>query len=226
MINIAIDGHVGSGKSTLAKGLAKKLGFKVFDTGAVYRTIACEFISRNLGEPTQKNIKEFVKDLNLRVKYVGDVQYVYVNGKEYSGQLRLEETSMMAAKVAKFLPVRQKTRQLQQEIAKTNNVVMEGRDIATEVLPNADFKFFITASEQVRAQRRYAQLGGKKDSPSFDEILKDLRQRDYSDENRKISPLKPAADSIIIDSSNQTLEQTIEECLSIINKKIKKIAKK
>lgn len=220
MINIAIDGHVGSGKSTLAKAIAKRLGFNVFDTGALYRTIACEYMSRHLGEPDEQVIAEFAKDINITVKFVDGNQYVYINGKDYTGQLRFEETSVMAGKVAVFPAIRAKVKRLQQDYAKKHNVVMEGRDIATEILPNANFKFFVTASEKVRAERRYLQIKDKQNSPSYDEILKDLRERDYRDEHREISPLKPAKDSIIIDSSNQTLEETIEECLRIIKKKI------
>lgn len=218
MLNIAIDGHVGSGKSTLAKGLAKKLGIHVFDTGAVYRALACEFMARNLGEPTEALIKDFVKDLTVEVKFVGDNQYVIVNGNDYSGQLRLEQTSVMAGKISPYKILRQKVRALQQDYAKTHDVVMEGRDIGTEILPNADYKFFVTASEKVRAERRYLQVKDKPNAPSFEEVLKDLRERDYSDEHREISPLKPAKDGIIIDNSDQTLDQTIEQCLKIIKK--------
>ncbi len=223
MINIAIDGHVGCGKSTLAKGLAKRLGFNVFDTGAIYRGLACEYKARNLGVPTQDIIEQFIESVEVNIEFINEVQHVYVNGKDYTPYLRLEETSVMAGKVSPFKVLRKKVLSLQREFASTHNVVMEGRDIGTEVLPNADFKFFVTAREDVRAQRRFDQIKDKPNAPTYQEILKDLRDRDYSDEHREVSPLKPAQDSIIIDSSDQTLEQTIEECLNIIKNKRKEI---
>lgn len=219
MINIAIDGHVGSGKSTIAKELAKRLGFEVFDTGAIYRALACEFMAQGLGEPNEKKIERFVQNLSVKVKFEEGRQIVLVNGHDYSDKLRLEQTSVMSGKVSPFPILRQHVLHVQRDYAKTHNVVMEGRDIATEVLPNADFKFFMTASEQVRAQRRFEQLSSKTPAPSFDEVLQDLRERDYRDEHRQHSPLKPAADSIIIDNSFQTMEQTVQQCLSIIRSK-------
>lgn len=221
MINIAIDGHVGSGKSTLAKGLAKRLGFNIFDTGAIYRGLACEYMKRNLGEPNQKIIEEFIKTVEIKVDFVGDVEHVYVNDFDYTPYLRLEETSVMAGKVSPYPVLRAKVLNLQRDFAKMHNVVMEGRDIGTHVLPNADYKFFVTASEDVRAERRFDQIKDKPNAPTYQEILKDLRERDYRDEHREASPLKPAEDSVIIDSSNQTLDETIEQCLRVINNKEK-----
>lgn len=216
MINIAIDGHVGSGKSTLAKGLAKRLGFNIFDTGAVYRGLACEFMRRGLGEPNQRKIEKFINTVDIKIEFIDEVEHVFVNDFDYTPYLRLEETSVMAGKVSPFKVLRAKVLSLQRDFAKTHNVVMEGRDIGTEVLPNADFKFFVTASEEVRAKRRFDQIKDKPNAPTYEEVLRDLRDRDYRDEHREVSPLKPAKDSIIIDSSNQTLEQTIEKCLEII----------
>ncbi len=216
MINIAIDGHVGSGKSTLAKGLAKKLGFDMFDTGAIYRGLACEFMKRGLGEPNQEKIENFINSIDLKIEFIDDIEHVYVNGFDYTPYLRLEETSVMAGKVSPFIILRKKVLEIQREFAKTHNVVMEGRDIGTEVLPNADYKFFVTASEEVRAKRRFDQMKGKPNAPTYEDVLRDLRERDFRDEHREVSPLKPAKDSIIIDSSNQTLDETIQKCLEII----------
>ena len=218
MINIAIDGHVGCGKSTLAKGLALRLGFHVFDTGAIYRGLACEYIDKNLPEPTQQLIEGFVEKTNVEVKFKDNIQHVYVNQKDFTPLLRREEVSVMAGKISPYPVLRAKVLKIQRDFALAHNVVMEGRDIGTEVLPNADFKFFVTASEQVRAQRRFDQVKGTANEASFEDILKDLRERDYRDEHREVSPLKPAKDSIIIDSSNQTLEETIEQCLQYIEK--------
>ena len=218
MLNIAIDGHVGSGKSTLASELAKILNLKMLNTGEIYRSIACCFKEMNM-EINEENIKKFVTNLNIEISFDSGEQVVYVNNKCFKGKLRSEEISMLTSKISPFLVVREKVLKLQRDFAKKNDCVMEGRDIGTVVLPNADFKFFVTASEFVRAQRRYDQLKDKTNAPSFEEILEDLRQRDYNDEHRKVAPLKPAFDSIILDTSDMTLAQTVEYCCDIIKNK-------
>ena len=217
MLNIAIDGHVGSGKSTLSKGLAKRLNLRVLDTGAIYRGIACRFKAEGLKNHIDEGtINKFVEKLKVQVEFDGDLQRVIVDGVDYTPWLRKEETSVLTSKISPFPKIRDKVLDIQRDFAKKYDCVIEGRDIGTVVLPNADVKFFITASEKVRAQRRYDQIKNLPDSPSYDEILKDLRMRDYQDEHRKIAPLKPAEDSIIMDTSEMTLEQTIEKCVQII----------
>ena len=217
MLNIAIDGHVGSGKSTLSKGLAKRLNLRVLDTGAIYRGIACRFKAEGLENHIDEGtINKFVEKLKVQVEFDGDLQRVIVDGVDYTPWLRKEETSVLTSKISPFPKIRDKVLDIQRDFAKKYDCVIEGRDIGTVVLPNADVKFFITASEKVRAQRRYDQIKNLSDSPSYDEILKDLRMRDYQDEHRKIAPLKPAEDSIIMDTSEMTLEQTIEKCVQII----------
>lgn len=217
MLNIAIDGHVGSGKSTLSKGLAKRLNLRVLDTGAIYRGIACRFKAEGLENHIDEGtINKFVEKLKVQVEFDGDLQRVIVDGVDYTPWLRKEETSVLTSKISPFPKIREKVLDIQRDFAKKYDCVIEGRDIGTVVLPNADVKFFITASEKVRAQRRYDQIKDLPDSPSYDEILKDLRMRDYQDEHRKIAPLKPAKDSIIMDTSEMTLEQTIEKCVQII----------
>lgn len=219
MINIAIDGHVGSGKSTLARGLADRLGFKVFDTGAIYRGLACAYKEKKYNGVNEENIKDFLKDIDVKIFFEDKLQHIVVCGIDYTQYLRLEEISMLAAQISPYKILRDKVVVLQRDFAKENNCIMEGRDIATVVLPNADVKIFITANEKVRANRRYEQIKNQPDAPSYDEILKDLRERDYKDEHREVAPLKPASDSIIIDTSNMNLEQTIEYCLKIIKSK-------
>ena len=217
MLNIAIDGHVGSGKSTLSKGIAKKLNLRVLDTGAIYRGIACRFKAEGLENHIDEGtINKFVEKLKVQVEFDGDLQRVIVDGVDYTPWLRKEETSVLTSKISPFPKIRDKVLDIQRDFAKKYDCVIEGRDIGTVVLPNADMKFFITASEQVRAQRRYDQIKNLPDSPSYQEILQDLRVRDYQDEHRKIAPLKPARDSIILDTSDMTLEQTIEKCVQII----------
>lgn len=220
MINIAIDGHVGSGKSTLARGLAKKLGFNVFDTGAIYRGLACEFKEKGYKSIDENTISDFITSVEVKIFFEGDVQHVVVNGHDHTPNLRREEISMLSAQISPFPKLREKVKDLQRHFAKEYNCIMEGRDIGTVVLPNADVKFFITASEEVRAQRRFDQVKYKPNSPSYQEILNDLRERDYKDEHRTVAPLKPAKDAIILDTSNMTLDDTINKCIEIINNKL------
>ena len=221
MINIAIDGHVGSGKSTLARGLAQKLGFHVLDTGAIYRGFACAFRDRRSQNIDEQMIENFVKDIKVDIFFEGDLQHVVINGKDYTKHLREEEISVLSSKISPFPVLREKVRLIQRDFADKYNCVMEGRDIGSVVLPNADIKFFVTASEEVRAKRRFEQ--NKDKSLTFNEILKDLRERDYREEHRKVAPLKPADDAIILDNSNMTLEQSIDFCLKCMAKKGLKI---
>ncbi len=223
MINIAIDGTVGSGKSTLARGIADRLGFHVLDTGAIYRALACSFRDEKHNKIDEQEVEEFIKDKNIEVFFVGKNQHVSVNAIDYTNMLREEEISNLASQISPNPVLREKVRELQQEFAKKYDCIIEGRDIATDVLPNADFKFFLTAKPEIRAMRRYQQSQEK--NISYGEVLKDLKERDYRDEHRMIAPLKPAKDSIIVDNSQMTLEQTIEYCLNIINKKYDKYGK-
>lgn len=220
MLNIAIDGHVGSGKSTLAHGIAEKLNLKVLDTGAIYRGMACAYKESGRKEPNEKLIDEFIKDIEVRIEFIDDIQHVLVNNVDYTPFLRLEETSMLASKVSKFPNLRKKVLHIQRDFANENDCVVEGRDIGTEVLPNAQIKFFLTAGEEKRAMRRYLQIKDNPNSPSYEEILADLKKRDYNDEHRDVAPLKPAEDSIFLDNGNLTLEETIEKCVKIIKNKI------
>ncbi len=221
MLNITIDGHVGSGKSTLAKGIANKLSLNVFDTGAVYRSLACAYIERFGKIVNQKNVELLSKAINIEVIFDKKVQHVLVDNKDYGDKIRSEEISVFTSKISPFKALREKVLFIQRNFASENDCVMEGRDIGTDVLPNANVKFFITASETVRAQRRFDQIKDKPNAPSFEEILQDLRVRDYADEHRDIAPLKPANDAIIMDTSNYTLDETIEKCIEIINLKTK-----
>lgn len=215
MLNIAIDGHVGSGKSTLAKGIAKNLGLKVLDTGAIYRGLACAFKEGEWCDINLENVTKFASQTTVKIAFIEDLQHVIVNGKDYTPWLRLEETSRIASQIAVFQVVRNKVLEIQRDFANNYDCVMEGRDIGTDVLPNAQLKLFITASEEVRAKRRFDQIKDKTQT-SFEQVLKDLRDRDYKDTHREIAPLKPAKDAIIIDTSDMTLEQTIEKCVDLI----------
>lgn len=218
MLNIAIDGYVGSGKSTLANEIAKKLNLKMLDTGAIYRSIACEYRSRYDLLLSADNVEDLVKNMTIEVTFKGREQHVLINGKDYFGQIREEEISILTSQIAPYISVREKVLSVQRAFAKQYDCVMEGRDIGTIVLPKADFKFFLTGSEKTRAKRRYDQIKDKQ-TVSFEQILKDLQARDYNDTHRKIAPLVPAKDSIIIDTTFLTLEETVNKCIDIIKTK-------
>lgn len=220
-INIAIDGYVCSGKSTITKLLAKKLGFRIFDTGAIYRGVACAFCYMKYDESkiSDKYVCEFSKQINLKVDFLDGVEHVFVNGIDYTAFLRTEKISALSAKISPFGCIRDKVLKLQRGFAKNNDVVMEGRDIGSYVLPNADFKFFCTADENVRAKRRYEQQRAFGNEVSFDDVLRELRERDYNDIHREHGAIKILPESIIVDTTNQNLEESVEFCLNEIRKK-------
>ena len=222
MFNIAIDGFVGSGKSTLSTEIAKRLNLKVLDTGAIYRGIACYYIKLALPSPNNELINEFVKDLNVEIKFIENIQNVIVNGENFTNKLRDEQTSMMASLISPYQKVRNKVRLLQQNFASENDCIIEGRDIGTDVLPNAQVKLFLTGNATIRARRRLLQIKDKPNSPTYKEILEDLKLRDYRDTHREVAPLKPAEDAIIIDSTDMNLEEMINFCVEIIINKMKK----
>ena len=222
MLNVAIDGYAGSGKSALAIGIAQRLGLKVLDTGAIYRAVGYAFDKTGKGEPDDEKLAEFTKDLEIGVAFEGDVQHVFINGEDMTEFLRLERTSMVASLISQFACVRQKVTELQRSFAANNDCVIEGRDIGTVVLPNAQVKFFIIARVEKRAERRYKELMDKPSCPSFEQIVKDLIIRDERDKTRKIAPLKQADDAIVIDNSDLTEEETLEKCLGLIKEKLQK----
>lgn len=219
MINVAIDGPAGAGKSTIAKAAAKELGFIYVDTGALYRAVAYNAVKTGAIDDEQKIIN-MLASTKVELKYVNGVQAVYLNGEDVSAFIRTPEISMGASKVSAIPQVRAFLLNLQREIASTNNVIMDGRDIATVVLPNADVKIFLFASPECRAERRYKELIEKGESVSFDDVLKDVNQRDYQDSHREIAPLKPSDDSIMADTSELTLQESIDLIVNTIKEKI------
>lgn len=219
MINVAIDGPAGAGKSTIAKAAAKELGFIYLDTGALYRAVAYNAVKTGVIDDEQKII-DMLDSTKVELKYVNGVQAVYLNGEDVSAFIRTPEISMGASKVSAIPQVRAFLLNLQREIASTNNVIMDGRDIATVVLPNADVKIFLFASPECRAERRYKELIEKGESVSFDDVLKDVNQRDYQDSHREIAPLKPSDDSIMADTSELSLQESINLIVNTIKEKI------
>lgn len=219
MINVAIDGPAGAGKSTIAKAAAKELGFIYVDTGALYRAVAYNAVKNGVIDDEQ-GIISMLDDTKVELKYVEGVQSVYLNGKDVSGFIRTPEISMGASKVSAIPQVREFLLNLQREIAKNNNVIMDGRDIATVVLPDAEVKIFLFASPECRAERRYKELVEKGENVSFDDVLKDVNQRDYQDSHREIAPLKPSEESIMADTSELTLQESIDLIVNTIKEKI------
>lgn len=219
MINVAIDGPAGAGKSTVAKAAAKELGYIYVDTGALYRTIALNAVRHGILNDTEK-IEAMLSDTKVELKYADGVQSVYLNGEDVSGLIRTPEISMGASVVSAIPKVRAFLLDLQRDIAKKNNVIMDGRDIATVVLPNADVKIFLFASPECRAKRRYDELIEKGESVTFDEVLDDVNKRDYQDSHREIAPLKPSVDSVMADTSELDLNGSVQLVVDIIKEKI------
>ncbi|MCH5314335.1 MAG: (d)CMP kinase [Eubacterium sp.] len=220
MFNVAIDGPAGAGKSTIAKAAAKAFGFIYVDTGALYRTIALNAVREGIIDDTEKIIASLSSiEVNLGFDFDG-TQCVYLNGSDVSAFIRTPEISMGASKVSAIPEVRAYLLDLQRNIAKENNVIMDGRDIATVVLPDAQCKIFLFASPERRAERRYKELVEKGEMVSFDDVLKDVNQRDYQDSHREIAPLKPTDDSIMADTSDLTLEESIDLIINTIKEKL------
>ena len=215
-IAVAIDGPVGAGKSSIAKECSKRLGFIYVDTGAMYRCIGlfCDRNGVDMDDPVR--VSAALSHISLDVKIKDGTQHIYLNGYDVSDEIRLPEISMAASKVSAIPAVRAFLLQLQRDMAESRDVIMDGRDIGTVVLPNADVKIFLTASPESRAMRRYKELKEKGASVGYDEVLADLKERDYNDSHRKIAPLKPANDSITVDTTLFTLEESIKKITHII----------
>ena len=220
MISIALDGPAGAGKSTIAKGAAKALGFIYVDTGALYRTVGLRFIREGYDTTLNCDIDEILKTIEVDIKFIDGTQHVFLNGEDVSDAIRTPEASMMASAVSAKPPVRAFLLEMQRKLARENNVLMDGRDIGTVVLPNATIKFFVTASVAERANRRYKELCEKGESVTYDEVYKDIETRDYNDSHREIAPLKPAEDSIMYDTTGNTLQESIDNLIKIIEEKL------
>lgn len=216
MISIAIDGPAGAGKSTLSRTVAKTLGFIYVDTGALYRTVGLKFI--RLGYDTDLNcdIAEVLKDTTADIRFVNGEQRVFLDGEDVSGLIRTPKASMMASAVSAKPEVREFLLNMQRKLAEENNVVMDGRDIGTVVLPNATVKIYLTASAEDRAMRRYKEMLEKGQEATYDDVYKDMVQRDYNDMNRPIAPLKKADDAVLADTTGYEFEQSLELLLKII----------
>ena len=208
--NVAIDGPAGAGKSTVAKRVAKELGFIYVDTGAMYRAMAVYFLKQGLKPEEADKIAESAKGANVSIAYEDGVQQVYLNGENVTSLLRTEEVGNMASVSSAIKEVRAQIFDLQRELARTKDVVMDGRDIGTNILPNADVKVYLTASVETRANRRYLELQEKGVVCDLAEIAHDIQERDTRDMNREIAPLKQADDAVLVDSSDMTIDEVVE----------------
>lgn len=217
-MNIAIDGPAGAGKSTIAKLVAKELGFLYVDTGAMYRSIALYFIENNVNLEEEQEISDACSKINIEIKYEDGVQQVYLNDRNVSTLIRQEQVGNMASKAAAKKAVRDKLLSLQRDIAAENDVIMDGRDIGTFVLPDAEIKIYLTASVKTRAKRRYDELVAKGENPDIEKIEADIEQRDYQDMNREIAPLKQAEDAVYLDTSDMNIEQVVAYICNLTKK--------
>lgn len=220
MINVAIDGPAGAGKSTIARTAAQALGYIYVDTGALYRAVGVYSLRRGFDTKNADTVAGTLSDICVELKFIGGVQHVFLNGEDVSEEIRTPEASMAASDVSAVPAVRQFLFDLQRNIAKQNDCIMDGRDIGTVVLPQAEVKIFLTASPEARAMRRYRELQAKGAADTFEEVLADLKQRDYNDSHRAVAPLKPAEDSILVDTTELNLEESVEKVIAVIQEKI------
>ena len=221
MFNIAIDGPAGAGKSTAAKLAAKELGFIYVDTGALYRTIGVSVLRKGLDTAVKENVLPRLKEIEVTLGFVDGEQHVYLNGEDVSKEIRFPEASMAASNVSAMPEVRDFLTDLQRTLAKNNECIMDGRDIGTVILPDADVKIFLTASDEVRAERRCLELKEKGIETTVEEVLADMRVRDENDRSRAVAPLKPAADAVLLDNSLLNGEETVEAALRILSGSLK-----
>lgn len=213
-ISIAIDGPSGVGKSTIAKLLAKELGYTYIDTGAMFRALSVYCIDNNIAAEDSQAVISLVKDARLGMEYIDGAQHMFVDGSDVTDRLRTETVSHTASVISQYPEVRSILLDMQRSIASRQNVIMDGRDIGTVVLPDAGLKIFLTASSKVRAERRYKQLEetGKLEGATLDSILQDLEERDYRDSHRATAPLKAADDAVVIDSSELGIDE-VKQCI-------------
>lgn len=220
-ISIAIDGPAGAGKSTIARRLARELGFIYVDTGAIYRTVAYFFDTWGVSPKDVDAIQRYIDELNIDIWYDEDgLQHMYMNGIDVTDDIRSQEISQKASLVSAHAVVRDVLLDMQRDVARKHNVIMDGRDIGSVVLPKADVKIFLTASPEVRAERRTKELLAKGQKAVYETILKEIIQRDYQDTHRPIAPLKMCRDSIKLDSSDMSIEEVVAEMRRIVKEKI------
>ncbi len=220
-ISIAIDGPAGAGKSTIAKRLAKELGFYYVDTGAIYRTVAYFMDLLGIAPKDIDGVSRYIDELNVEIEYDEDgLQHMIMNGMDVTGDIRTQDISQKASLISAHGVVRDMLLDMQRDVAKKHNVIMDGRDIGTVVLPQADVKIFLTASAEVRARRRHLELQAKGSKESFEKVLADIKQRDHQDSTRPIAPLKQAKDAVLVDTSDMDIEAVVAQIRKIVAQKV------
>lgn len=219
-LNIAIDGPAGSGKSTVSKIIAERLGILYLDTGAMYRAIALKCVRENADYADKDVVRNLIENIDIKVDYCNGAQVTLLDGEDVSSQIRTPQVSLLASYVSAYSFVRTKMVDLQREIAAKFSCVLDGRDIGTNVLPDCEFKFFLTADSAVRAKRRHEENISKGITQSFDDVLKDIEERDFHDRNRAVAPLKQAKDAQVIDTSEMTIDQVVSAILTKVEEKI------
>ncbi|MDL2217309.1 (d)CMP kinase [Christensenellaceae bacterium OttesenSCG-928-M15] len=220
MIHVAIDGPAGAGKSTIAKAVAQDLDIPYLDTGAMYRTLALYAIRRGIDPRDGQSISKILPDARIQTQYIDGVQHMLINGEDVTSYIRTPEVSKGASDIGVHPAVREKLVDMQQAVSNAGSVVMDGRDICTVVMPEAEHKFFITASPRVRAKRRLLEMQQKgEDAPSLDALEKSILERDYTDSHRAVNPLKKTDDAMLIDTTDMTIQESIQTVVDAINKK-------
>ncbi len=213
---IAIDGPSGAGKSTVSRGAAQKMGFTYIDTGAMYRAVGLKATRSGISTTDEEAVSKMMEDIKIDIRHIDSCQHIFLDGQDVSELIRTPEISIAASNVSKIAAVREKMVELQREIGKSRDTVMDGRDIGTKVFPNAEYKIFLTASAKTRARRRYDELIKKGENVTFDDVLGDMILRDENDSTRTLSPLRAADDAKIIDTSSLTLKQSIDAVVSYV----------
>ena len=215
---VAVDGPAGSGKGTVTKKIEEKLGFLNLDTGATYRCVALQTLRKGIKLENEEAIIKIANDIDIKIDNTGDKDIILLNGEDVSKEIRTKEVTGIVSQISSIIPVREKMVEVQRNLAQGKNVIVEGRDIGTVVFPNADVKIYLDASEEIRAKRRYEENKQNGIDTTYEEVLENVKMRDYNDMNKTYGALKKADDAIVVDSSNLTIEEVVEKVKNIIEK--------
>lgn len=213
---VAVDGPAGSGKGTVTKRIEKELGFLNLDTGATYRCVALQVLRENVKLDDEEKIIKIANDIDIKIDNTGDKDIILLNGEDVSKEIRTKEVTEVVSQISSIIPVRERMVEVQRNLAKGKNVIVEGRDIGTVVFPNADVKIYLDASEEVRAKRRYEENVQNGINTTYEEVLENVKMRDYNDMHKKVGALKKADDAIIIDSTSLTIDQVVENIKNVV----------
>lgn len=213
---VAVDGPAGSGKGTVTKRIEEELGFLNLDTGATYRCVALQTIREDVKLENKDEIIKIANDIDIKIDNTGDKDIILLNGEDVSKEIRKKEVTEIVSQVSSIIPVRERMVELQRNLAKGKNVIVEGRDIGTVVFPNADLKIYLDASEEIRAKRRYEENVQNKIDTTYEEVLENVKMRDYNDMNKKVGALKKAEDAIVIDSTDLTIDEVVKKIKELI----------